>query len=129
MIHARTKSSQIFIEEMEKEFRRLSMTENKGDLISRSALRKAFKNHPLCNGVWLQYSREIIDNAPTIEPFEKIGAICDENCGYRLRGEWQVKDGLRDGFYICSNCGEISCCKGNFCPDCGAKMRRGGEES
>ena len=22
-----------------------------------------------------------IDNAPTIEPFEKIGAICNENCG------------------------------------------------
>ena len=42
------------------------MTENKGDLISRSALRKAFKNHPLCNDVWLQYSREIIDNAPTV---------------------------------------------------------------
>lgn len=42
------------------------MTENKGDLISRSALRKAFKNHPLCNDVWLQYSRELIDNAPTV---------------------------------------------------------------
>lgn len=35
------------------------------------------------NPVW-----QIIDNAPTIEPFEKIGAICDENCGYRPQGEY-----------------------------------------
>lgn len=24
--------------------------------------------------------------------------------------------------YQCSNCENISCCQGNYCPDCGAKM-------
>lgn len=34
-------------------------------------------------------------------------------------GKWiQVGDAL----YKCSICGEISCCRGNFCPDCGTKM-------
>lgn len=28
-----------------------------------------------------------IDNAPTVEPFERIGSICEENCGYRPQGE------------------------------------------
>ena len=30
---------------------------------------------------------EVIDNAPSVEPFERIGAICEENCGYRPQGE------------------------------------------
>ena len=32
--------------------------------------------------------REVIDNAPTIEPFERIGSICEENCGYNPQGEY-----------------------------------------
>ena len=32
--------------------------------------------------------------------------------------EW-IKEGDN---YKCSNCGEISCCKGNYCPECGEKM-------
>lgn len=35
------------------------------------------------NPVW-----QIIDNAPTVEPFERIGTICNENCGYKPQGEW-----------------------------------------
>lgn len=35
-----------------------------------------------------EYVCECIDNAPTIEPFEKIGVICNENCGYKPQGEW-----------------------------------------
>jgi hypothetical protein len=41
----------------------------------------------------------------------------------RPKGEWITNDRLREGYYICSNCKEISCCKGNFCTDCGADMR------
>ena len=44
---------------------------------------------------------------------------------------WKRKwaNGRSDG-WICTNpkCGEVSCCKGNFCPNCGAKMDGGGEE-
>lgn len=25
-------------------------------------------------------------------------------------------------FFKCGNCGELSCCEGKFCPECGAKM-------
>ena len=34
-------------------------------------------------------------------------------------GEW-VKGA--DGLYKCSVCGELECCRGKYCPDCGAKM-------
>ena len=34
------------------------------------------------------------------------------------RGEWIEAD----GFYKCSVCGELECCRGKYCPDCGAKM-------
>lgn len=34
-------------------------------------------------------------------------------------GKW-IKVG--DNSYKCSRCNEISCCEGNFCVDCGAKM-------
>lgn len=37
-------------------------------------------------------------------------------------GKW-IKVG--DNSYRCSVCGEVSCCNGNFCPDCGAKMDEG----
>lgn len=33
-----------------------------------------------------------------------------------------------DGQYECSECHNISCCKGNYCPDCGALMN-GGEQN
>ena len=36
-----------------------------------------------------------------------------------VRGRW-IHEG--DSSYRCSVCGEISCCTGNYCPDCGAKM-------
>ena len=35
-------------------------------------------------------------------------------------GEWiPIGDG---SLYQCSECGETSCCKGNYCPDCGTRM-------
>lgn len=77
---------------------------------------------------------EEIDNAPTIEPFERIGAICNENCGgYRPKGEWL-------GNLFCSKCGiskfnYFTVIRGEngdrsrpfgiwkYCPNCGADMR------
>lgn len=34
-------------------------------------------------------------------------------------GKW-IKVG--DNTYRCTRCNEVSCCNGNFCTDCGAKM-------
>ena len=38
------------------------------------------------------------------------------------RGNWIYK-----GLYKCSVCGDVLCCAGNFCPTCGAAMRKGDE--
>lgn len=80
----------------------------------------------------------IIDNAPAVEPFERIGAICNENCGYRPQGEWKFvfDDKVNNRFiYKCSECGrEVSVYSSDalipvypFC-HCGADMRKGGTE-
>jgi hypothetical protein len=49
----------------------------------------------------------VIAEAPTIdaEPIQ--------------HGKW-IKVG--DNTYRCSQCNEVSCCNGNFCTDCGARM-------
>lgn len=36
-----------------------------------------------------------IDNAPAVEPFERIGSICEENCGYNPQGEYFDMSKLR----------------------------------
>ena len=44
------------------------------------------------------------------------------------QGEWIDVNG--DGsLWKCNNCGEKSCCKGNYCPDCGANMQKGGADN
>lgn len=35
---------------------------------------------------------EEIEMAPTIDPFERIGAICNENCGYKSQGDCENCD-------------------------------------
>lgn len=75
----------------------------------------------------IDYCIAEIDNAPTIEPFEKIGAICNENCGYNTQGEWIAGERNGEGYdYYCSRCMQITLediNRINFCPKCGAKMR------
>lgn len=65
-------------------------------LIDADALRKAvndfFDNsfEGIVSSDLIKYAEAVddfIDNAPTIEPFEKIGAICNENCGAYMRGD------------------------------------------
>ena len=36
------------------------------------------------------------------------------------RGKWIH---ISEEMWKCDQCGEISCCSPNFCPDCGADMR------
>lgn len=99
------------------------------DLISREALNKIIDkitwyhinpygelvDGALWNGEALYKAEDIynaIDNAPAVEE--------------RPQGEWIDVNG--DGsLWKCNNCGEKSCCKGNYCPDCGAKMKGGTE--
>ena len=59
------------------------------DLISREALRKAFHEriYYFDKSSWDE-ANALIDNAPSVEPFEKIGSICEENCGYNPQGEY-----------------------------------------
>ena len=64
-------------------------------LISREALKKKLQaRHD--NGeedfdkgynIGIETAIDLIDNAPTVEPFERIGVICEENCGYRPQGK------------------------------------------
>jgi len=112
------------------------MTENKGDLISREALKKAL--HNFFEGKIIDEPTYIlrdvfchIDNAPTVEPtFGVFKAICCEDCdkNKRPQGEWINKRTIKhDGEFYCSNCDfELeSFIQGvfyNFCPNCGAQM-------
>lgn len=43
----------------------------------------------------------------------------------RKKGEWTK---IGDRAYRCSVCNDVSCCMGDYCPDCGADMRGGKDE-
>ena len=114
------------------------------DLISRSALKKAL--HNFFDGKVIDEPTYIlrdvlchIDSAPTVEPFERIGSICEENCGYRPQGEWiKIKEERMSvdmsseivTQYKCSKCGRVIATFPSkladyypFCQRCGADMR------
>ena len=85
--------------------------------------------------------KETIDNTPTVEPckncedrkqaeYIRHGSSWHELQALRKfkaenerpQGEWIVREDEPMN-YECPFCGELNCCKGNFCPDCGADMR------
>lgn len=109
-------------------------------LISREALAKSMRKS--INERYKNWGKSItvadiatlifdeIDNAPTVEPLERIGSICEENCGYRQQGKWIDVPCERDLLfnkgikYTCSACGKFnSYGHSSFCPNCGADMR------
>ena len=57
------------------------------DLISREALLKEVRENKELFETERVYLEGLLLNAPTVEPFERIGVICEENCGYRPQGE------------------------------------------
>lgn len=84
------------------------------DLISRDKLRKEILDkfpQGSARGVFLAF----VDEQPTVEP---------------VRGEWKVKTKSNNGYTVsitCSVCGySHSRVMYNFCPECGADMRKGG---
>ena len=100
------------------------------DLISREALKKAIDDYAEKRQdtlLWQSDIEEIIDNAPTVAE--------------RPQGEWiyPEKTDKEKGYGgYCSNCKcdmpifiedwKQKYCETKFCPNCGAKMRKGGNE-
>ena len=89
------------------------MTENKGDLISREALKKAYFNAINETSIGEVSIIALIDNAPTVE---------------RPQGTWKWI--YKEYDYYCSNCGNNALqledypYLSSYCPFCGAKMER-----
>ncbi|MBR4489950.1 hypothetical protein IKP13_04880 [bacterium] len=104
-------------------------------LIDADPLLKAVKENKELYERERLYLEGLLLNAPTVEPFERIGAICNENCGfYRPQGEWikqynksyelKTNEGILVGeFTKCPKCQYDKARGSNFCPNCGADMR------
>lgn len=102
-------------------------------------------------GIWPHGGLEIgqVDNPLVFLDSAVRGEMCTYvlclKCGAMIKGDihddvvraWNTRagdDGMRHGRWEpykrapewdqkqCSVCGDISCCQGNFCPNCGAKM-------
>lgn len=104
------------------------------DLISRSALKKAMeeeRQYLLARGqtgaehILVHHCLPIIDNAPTVECValteEAYSDLCLRASRETPKGEWKL-DSL--GAY-CSECGTHPDYSSNYCPNCGADMRKG----
>lgn len=113
------------------------------DLISREALKKSFEDIVCIEPMPYAFVKQIIDNAPTVEPcyqttscldckmYDKEKHNCPRFCevireiakeNQRPQGEW-VKIGELGLAYKCNKCEEVSVIPENFCPNCGADMR------
>ena len=120
------------------------MTENKGDLISREALKKSFEDTVCIEPMPYAFVKQIIDNAPTIKTFtledieEQYRKGLEKGLSEweteRPQGEWiflKANEEQTDG-YECSVCKRTYHTRVayfseyNFCPICGASMKKGG---
>ena len=115
------------------------------DLISREALRKEVTekvNFTTADG-HIAYNKmlKLIDNAPPVETFtlEDMQNIYDAGVDSvigkydKAKGEWSQYSfhdlgAFGDWDYKCSKCNKVNGWKANFCPNCGADMRKGGAE-
>ena len=123
---------------------------SKGDLISREALKEAFKgwkgmddyyHNTDCVDIPFSEAYDLIDNAPTVDIPTELCKGCRflkdcETCKEKLRpqGEWidinkqgKTGDGRTFTFPIttCSVCKKSTGELYNFCPNCGADMKGG----
>lgn len=128
------------------------------DLIRREALKKAIDFNKICfdcpivrgndcDDCKMALIERLIDNAPTVEPFEPdyVGAerLKARQRGYEQgyhegmkigktlnpkinQGEWIIADKVLDYYHECPFChwqNEVTELLENFCPNCGADMR------
>ena len=109
--------------------------EPKGDLISRDALKHRFAHityirftADMGQGGFEMFSEKEIEDIINKAPAVDMGG--DGRATAIPQGKWiQAKD--EDGIEIyrkniCSHCNEVSVEKYPFCPNCGAKMQKGG---
>ena len=74
-------------------------------LISKRAAISAIMGQPR-DAHYPEWYAEQIENLPAVQPEPKMG-------------KWIH---ISEEMWKCDQCGEISCCSPNFCPDCGARM-------
>ena len=114
----------------------MACKEEKGDFISREALKKAINSLYKYDSYTDEFDTAIktvfgiIDNAPTVEPTENSaiqyslgyqdGFLEGKKLNEKPQGEWI-------GGMKCSVCGDFSSDNGKFCTNCGAKMKEGAE--
>lgn len=80
------------------------------DLISRSALKKAFEDTVCIEPMPYAFVKQIIDNAPTVEK--------------RPKGAWEMGGFCFSAMsYKCPFCKSKTLERTKFCPMCGADMR------
>ena len=113
------------------------------DLISRSALKEIietyrpialFTDKEVGKNRMVDYCLAEIDNAPTVEAysFEQVQELVKLNQQFaqeieslkRPQGEWIIHNDYHENCrYGCNRCGNLTNIPGNFCPNCGVKMR------
>ena len=116
----------------------------KGDLISRNDFKNKFISTISVGRLEFGDIINLIDNAPTvvdrsleiakkrIELGRKVGNLEGRIETARPQGEWSDLStyGRHTGWIVCSVCGQEppseSNLRTNFCPNCGADMRKGG---
>ncbi len=98
------------------------------DIISRSALKKAFEDTVCIEPMPYAFVKQIIDNAPTVEQnwrfYYDHGYAQAKRDFERPHGKWEQ---VSSQVVHCSCCNKNSIdmstyVKMNYCPNCGAKM-------
>lgn len=90
-----------------KDYKRLLEQEPCDDVISRQAVLEAIRKCHCEEWVKAEIGAPI-EALPSVTPAEKVG-------------HWTIT-GTEPTVYKCSECGEICCCQGRYCNECGAKM-------
>lgn len=90
------------------------------DALKKAIMAEPWKNEPNAVRLTVDYINIIIDEQPTVDAIPVVP------------GRWfpsmeEMEDGFGETHMIqtgveCSACGHYSCCGGNFCKNCGAKM-------
>ena len=87
------------------------------DLIKREDAIRAIEELPNAYNGW----SDAYDKAYIIGTLEEVPSAD------RPQGEWIDVNG--DGsLWRCDQCKDAACCKGNFCPNCGARMKGADDE-